>query len=410
MTDTQTLPTLPTEPSTQDLYDEWSKGMQVVPESTANQNEFFQSYDMNLDKPAEFQVPPESLPANPTEQRSESTVENQTPPVNVAPEAPDETPEVMEVEGGGTLTLEKTSKGWHATLDSGEPNIVAENFYGSSLKKLALNMAKAKLSATKAILKLKKEKLLGGDEPTRTVDIPAKPSRPQINVNQLSADDVYAIKQKFAEERPDEAFDLWLSKKYNVKPEEFADALKDAKEAKKIVEAQRVKGEIDEVNTEFVKSNPDWNEEYGNVSSNLRMLVGRMAKAYLNKKITAKTPQPVVDTTIYELFSGGFWTVENLETAKEELIESGLLEKSVSRATPPTVNTPPAAPLVSPSVPDKGIPGKAGQNAGAGFGLPVRGTSAPVEPSNTPPSDVDLYNLPLDQLRKIAQAQLAQQR
>ena len=189
-------------------------------------------------------------------------------------------------------------------------------------------MAKGKLSATKAILKLKKEKLLGGDEPLTPAVVTAKPSAPSIRVNEMTADDIYAIKQKFSEERPDEAFDMWLTKKYGIKPDDFAEALRDAKDAKKIVEAQRIKGDIDEVNSEFVKGNPDWNDEYGNIPSNLRVLVGRMAKAHLNKKITVKTPQPVVDTTIYELFSGGFWTVENLETAKDELIESGLLEKS----------------------------------------------------------------------------------
>jgi len=387
----------------QDLYNEWSKGLQVVPESQVPSDEYFQSIEMNLDKPADFQVPTDQLPANPLEQ--------QVPEVPPAPPEADESPEVLEVEGGGTLTLEKTNKGWKATLDSGEPSAVPENFYGANLKKLAANMAKAKLNATKAIQKLKKERLLGGDEPTTPVNIPARPGAPSINVNQLSADDIYAIKQKFTEERPDEAFDLWLAKKYGVSPDDFADALKDAKEAKKIVEAQRVKGEIDEVNTEFVKTNPDWNENYGNVSSNLRMLIGRMAKAHLNKKITDKTPQPVVDTTIYELFSGGFWTVENLETAKEELIDSGLLEKSTPIAATPNLPPQPAAqPQQSPSAPEQGIQGKPGSNAGAGFGLPVRGTSAPAQPDNTPPSDVDLYNLPLDQLRKLAQVQLAQQR
>lgn len=384
-----------------DLYKEWSAGISMA---NPPQDEYFESLPMNVDNPAEFHVAPEQIPQNP--QNPQNPVE-QVPPQSPPPDTNDEVPETLEIEGGGTLTLEKTSKGWHAVLDSGEANIPAENFYGSNLKKLALNMAKGKLAATKAILKLKKEKLLGGDEAPKPVTT-AKPA-PSINVSELNADDVYAIKQKWNEDRPDEAFNLWLKKQFGVSPEEFAKALKSAEEANKIVEAQRVKGEIDEVNSEFVRNNPDWNEEYGNIASNLVALIARMSKAHLGKSLPKKAPQAVVDTTIYELFAAGAWTVENLERAKDELIDSGLLEKSASAHTPPQPQPQPAAPpKAGPSAPEQGIPGKTGQNAGANFGLPVRGSGPPAQPENTPPSDVDLYQLPLDQLRAIARAQLAQ--
>ena len=143
------------------LFDEWSGGV-----SLANSN-FFEEHEpagqpLELNNPANYKVDPESIPSFITPALADPVVPAQ--PVQVQVAEADE-PEVINIDGGGTVTIEKTSRGWKATLDSEEPNTAIENFYGDNKTKLIANLAKGKLQANKAIYKLKKEKLLGGDEP-----------------------------------------------------------------------------------------------------------------------------------------------------------------------------------------------------------------------------------------------------
>lgn len=393
------------------LFDEWASGISLA---NSESNSFFEEIPTELNNPASFRVDPNQIPQNPAEPVAPVVQVSQPEAVTPSPSVPEpqeESPEVLDVEGGGTVTLEKTNRGWKAALDCGEANAAIQNFYGANLKKLILNLAKAQVNATKAIMKLKKEKLLGGDEPPAPALNPAQ--RTATKATNLTPDDAYAIKNALAE-NPPEAFDMWLKKKFGLDPDQFAEALTVASEAKRIVDAQKVKAEVEEINVDFVRNNPDWNEDYGSDPSNIRKLIGRMSKAFLNKKITEKTPQATVDDTIYELYSRGFWTVENLETAKEELIDSGLLEKSEShRQVPQPQPTAPTQPQQvtpnSPPAPAERIAPKPGQQVAPVFGSSVRNTSS-AETTEKALSDVDLYSLPLDQLRQIAAAQLKVQR
>ena len=386
-----------------DIYDEWASGV-----SLANSGNFFEEIPTELEHPANFSVTQEQIPAIPTQQTPAVATE-----IPLTETTQDEAEEVIELSGGGSLSIKKSSKGWKAVLDSGEPNISPENFYGDNLKKLAANLAKGKLEASKAILKLKREKLLGGDEaPVRQVTPPAP--KPKASVTALSADDVYAIKNKLTSEDPAqvaEAFDEWVLKRFKMDPDQFAEALNSAPEAKRIVEAQRVKAEVEEVNKEFVDRNPDYIEfvstDDENVNkTNIRLLVGRVSKVYLNKKLSKSTSQSVVDDTIYDLYSGGYWTVENLETAKEELIENGLFERS----TPTRSSQPQPQQVAAPSVPSEPaasrIAAQPGQSSGVSLGLPARNSSPAVVPDQTPITDLDLQKMPLEQLKAIAAAQL----
>jgi hypothetical protein len=382
-----------------DVYNEWASGVSLANSNPAEN--YFQEVPTQLDHPSEFAVP-QVDPTVPVQE----TVELVQP-------VQDDASEVVELEGGGTITIEKTSKGWKAVLDSGLPNIPSENFYGDNKTKLIANLAKGKLNASKAILKLKKEKLLGGDEPVR----PATPPIPRANatVSVLSADDVYAIKNKLTSEDPAqvaEAFDEWVLKRFGMNPAQFAEALNSAPEAKRIVESQRVKSEVEEVNKDFVERNPDYIEYVSTDDEdvnkiNIRLLIGRISKVYLNKKITKSTAQSSVDDTIYELYTKGYWTVENLEAAKEELIENGLFERSTTTNTsqpqPQQVNTPPSVPSV-PAAPR--IAPKTGQTVGVSLGIPARNSTPTVIPEAQPLSDLDLQKMPLEQLKAIAAAQL----
>ena len=383
-----------------DLFDEWSTGV-----SLAN-NTFFEEIPADVNDPANFTVSRDQIPDNPLNPSDPPPIpENGNPEPVVSVPTTDDGPEVIQLEDGGIVTIEKTSKGWKAILDSGIPGVPQENFYGNTWRQLLANLAKGKLEASKAIKKLKKEKLLGGEDPIQTPT--ATPQR-ILTANIPSADDIYSIKNKI-NENPVEALDEYFKTRFGVSPEEFAEKLKSADKADKIVLAQQVKTAVDEVNGEFIKENPDYVEGYTGqdvAGKNVRLLIARVSKTFLNKKITQKTTDKEVDNTVAELYSKGFWTVENLETAKDELIESGLLERSTTprRSTPPPQPVTVSRPSEQPAPRIAATPGQSVAPAG----LPARNNTPVPEPETRALTATDLQSMPLDQLRKLAQAQIAQ--
>lgn len=387
-----------------DLFDEWSAGIQLAnPSSSAD---FFEKIPTELENPERFTVTPEQIPANPVAPQTENAVAPVPSPETQAP-SPEPTnvgPETRSAKQGGKITLEKTSRGWHVNIDPEISNLNPENFYAPNKDELIFSICEAKMVGNKTIHKLKKEKLLGGDEPVVTPPAPVTRNTPKVL--SLSADDVYEIKNKF-DENPGDAFDTWIKKRFGLDPEEFAEALKSAPEAKKIAEAQKVKADIDEVNAEFIGNNPDYAEHYS-TEENARTLVVRMAKVYLGRKIVKNTPQSVVDDSIFEMYQKGVWTPENLETAKDELIESGLFHRStpVRRVSEPTPSQPAApATAVSPSEPEASrIAAKTGRPVG--LGIPARASNSAASPEEKPLADVDLQTMPLDKLRALAALQV----
>ena len=388
-----------------DLYNEWSSGVSLA--NVTDNNQYFREIETELDNPGNFAVSTDQLPENTVVAPVEVPVPAET--------HTDEGPEVIQLSNGGELSIEKTSKGWKAVLDSKEPNIPAENFYGENLKKLAANLAKGKLEASKVILKLKREKLLGGDETVKPAAATPPVPHNVAKVNVLTADDVYAIRNKLTSQDPvevAEGLDEWVKRKFGLNPEEFAEALKSAPEAKRIVESQRTKADVEEVNKEFVENNPDYIELVSTSDpdvnkSNVRILVARVAKVYLNKKLTKSTSQAVVDDVIYELYNKGFWTAENLESAKDELIENGLFERSAT----PSNSQPKLQQVDATSVPSEPaaprIAAKPGQPVGVSLGISERNTVPSEVPAEGKPlSDLDLQKMPMEQLRQIAEAQL----
>jgi hypothetical protein len=384
-----------------DLFDEWSTGV-----SLAN-NTFFEEIPADVNNPADFSVSRDQIPNNPVNPSDPPPIPENGILEPVIPVPPtDEGPEVIQLDDGGTVTIEKTSKGWKAVLDSGIPGVPQENFYGSTWRQLLANLAKGKLEASKAIKKLKKEKLLGGDDP---VQLPTATPQRILTANIPTADDIYSIKNKI-NENPVEAIDEYFQKRFNLSPEEFAEKLKSADKADKIVLAQTVKTAVDEINREFIRNNPDYVEEYTGqdvAGKNVRLLIARVSKTYLNKKITQRTSDDEVDNAVAELYSKGFWTVENLETAKEELIESGLLERSTKPRSTPTPQPQPVAVTRPSEPPAQRIAANPGQSV-APAGLPARSNTPTPEPETRALTATDLQTMPLDQLRKLAQAQISQ--
>jgi hypothetical protein len=374
-----------------DMFKEWSAGVSLA---NAPSNEFFEEVPMELDKPSEFRVDPEQIPVAPVE----------VVPPALEPVEPEKNSETRPGKHGGQITLEKTSRGWRAVLESGEPSIATENFYAANKDDLIFSVLDGKLEASKAVRRLKKEKLLGSDDrvPPTPQSVPIiQQSIPSATA--LTADDVVEIRNKM-QDNPGEAFDIYLRKRFGMDPEQFSAALKVAEEAKSLVTAQNVKADVEEVNQEFIRNNPDFANDYAG-PENVHKLIARMAKAYLNKRIKDNSPQSVIDNIIYDLYTRGYWTPENLETAKEELIDSGLLVKTtpVSEVPPPQPQQ--VAPNPGPSVPvAPRIATQTGQPVG--LGIPARSSAPSAVPEEKPLSDVDLQKLPMNDLRRIAEAQL----
>lgn len=370
----------------QTLYEEWSSGLSLANAPAAN-NEFFEEIQLELDKPAEFQVSPDQIP---------------DPQVTVPEVLPvEEKTETREGKHGGQITLEKTSRGWRATLDSLDSKIATENFYAANKDDLIFSVLDAKLEASKAIHRLKKEKLLGGDDRAQPITPPVIQT-PISAATALTADDVMEIRNKMAD-NPGEAFDIYLKKRFGTDPEAFAAAIKTADEAKSLVTAQTVKADVEEVNQEFIRDNPDFAKDYA-TPENVHKLVARLAKAHLNKRIKDSAPQVVIDNAIYDLYKSGYWTAENLETAKEELIDIGELQKS----TPVSEVPPPPPQQAAPKGPSEPAAPRIATQTGqpVGLGLPARSSSPSAVADPKPLTDVDLEKLPMNDLRKIAEAQL----
>jgi hypothetical protein len=113
---------------------------------------------------------------------------------------------------------------------------------------------------------------------------------------------------------------------------------------------------------------------------------------------------------IYELYRNGNWTAENLEAAKDELIEGGLLKKVSAPAPAPVPQPLPATTPVSrpPEIPTP-IAERTAVETPVPFGMSGRNSAPPPE-SNNEPTAKGLYDLSMDQLRQVALAELRQAR
>lgn len=237
-----------------------------------------------------------------------------------APE-PDE-PEVVELPDGGTLTFQKTSKGWEAVLDSGT-SASPERFKGKNKNEVMIAMASGKLNATKKIRELNREIKLGPGP----VAPPAQPTQNTAASRKLTADEVFAVKTKFDSD-PDAALSEW----FELRTGRSVDVL--IAQADKGANAD-ANLQMDAVNLAFIQSNPDY---YGDKDfKNYISLVKYLAKYKLHKVIQDKE----ADKTRFDLYNTGLWTVENLEEAFQELSNDGLLVLAPRSSKP-------ALPVVAP--------------------------------------------------------------
>jgi hypothetical protein len=273
------------------------------------------------------------------------TVTNIPAPVPVVEPVEEEPagPEVIELDGGGTLTIEKKGKKWCAALDTGSGGV--QNFYGLNKNELLVASFKAQANATRKIRDLNRQVKLG---PVAQEQAP-KPAQPASR--QLTADEITEIKMELAT-NPDAALEKWLQKKTGMTSQQLSDLsrqARDGSEAKQELTAEQVNKQFLQRNTEFF---PDG--AYENFSS----LVEYLGKYKLGKTIptraTGETREALIDEFYHTLLDSGYWSVPNLEEAFNDLNTSGLL---VARPKPTPVPTPvaPVTPAAAQPRPDERI-------------------------------------------------------
>ena len=297
------------------------------------------------------------------------------PPVTPDPEVPptpveDETPEVFEVDGG-TISLEKEKGQWKVTIASdsgGQPQV----YWGKTKNELIVQaMGKAQLNATKKIRDLNLKVKLGGTAPKPTPAV-------QPLSNTLTADEIFEVKTQL-ESNPDLALETWFQKKTGLSVAQLVTLAQKGAAADASLSAEQVA-------KDFIARNPEYYADPQ--SKNVGRIITWLAKFKLG--------QPT--STVEELYNRGFWTVEAVEEAYQDLNDEGLLVKAPKPTTLPPA-TPPAEPPAA-RTDERIVRTETRPRAGLGI-RPTDVTPAPPPEAPKPPSVEDLDNLSDEQVRQL---------
>jgi hypothetical protein len=308
-----------------------------------------------------------------------SEVDDEPAPVPVPVVEEPSGPEIVELEDGAFVSLEREAKGWKATLDPGTGH--AEVFWGNTKNELMVNVLKGKLNATKKIRELnKKVKLTAAAPPQRHAD--STPS-----VRQLTADEVFEIKALW-ESDPAAALDMLVKKRTNVSLEELAGKAQRGDQANMNLETEAT-------SKEFLARNPDYYPDSEN--KNFQSLIKWLAKFKLGKTATDANAGEIFT----ELWQTGNYTAENLEEAFEDLTEDGLMVKPrLPKPSPPVEVNQQPVPQPAPAAPTPRIvKTETRPRAALGIGRSDATATPPAAPSA--PTDEDLDDLSDEQIKAL---------
>lgn len=304
-------------------------------------------------------------------------------PVVVAEEVYSDEPEYLDLPDGGRVAIEKTKKGWCATLDSGSGGL--EKFYGKTKNEMLQQVLVGKLNATKQIRDLtRKVKLGDGVEATAT----RAERSPEPVSRELTADDIFSIKQKL-ESNPALAFEEWFQKRTGLGVDQLVNmASKGSKAGDEL--------SVEAVNKAFVARNPTY---YGDENfENFELLVAYLGKNKIGKTLTLKNR----DAVYQQLVNDGLWTVQNLEEAFTDLSDSGLLVEAPRTPKKQETVVPVAEvePTPAPAVPDGRIV-RTETRPRAGLGIRQSEVTASRTEDPKPPQVEDLNNLSDEEISKL---------
>lgn len=305
-------------------------------------------------------------------------------PEPVAVVAPDpEGPELIENTDGTFIQIEKSSKGWKATLDSSAIGGRKEVFYGKTKTEMFNNIAVGKMNATKELNKLNRRIKLGEGDDTPPIVVQ---QMEKITGRRLTADESTEIKL-LLETDPDKGLDTWFQKRTGTTVDQLVQQAQEGKQASNELYMEGVhKQFLGAVGSDYY---PD--PGYVNYSS----LLAYLAKNKLRRKLTTTNQTEIINL----LLENGQYTSSNLEEAFAELSEDGLLLKAPTapRVTPATPVVP-----VEPAPQDRIVRQETRPRAGLGIRpsevTPVRG------PAPTPPSAEDINDLSDEELANLYKA------
>lgn len=246
-------------------------------------------------------------------------------------------PTVYDYGDGSSAVIEKDNKGWKATLDAGTGG-QPEVFRGHTKDEMYQNLMAGKINATKKIREQnRKIKLSSGqpvqEEPTQSV------------ARKFNADDVTQLKIELQDD-PDVALDNWFKKKTGKSIEQVTQQAASG-------ESARMQLHREEVGRAFAQAHPN----YYSVHDNYVALMSWLTKYKIGKQLRPDDVDDEGNITkrgneselLDVLVARGFYTVDTLSEAFEDLKEDGLLvfpapatvEKPTARvAEEPEVITP----------------------------------------------------------------------
>lgn len=293
----------------------------------------------------------------------------------VAPVVVDE-PEVIEYEDGSSVSIEKTAKGWTATLNSNDGSGI-ERFHGHNKNDMWKNLAAGKLNANKKIRSLTRQIKLG-TSPENGQPAPAAPA--PVPARQLSADEVFEIKTQLTN-NPDLAMEKWFQKRAGMTLEQLISLAQKGGEADENLRQEREA-------RAFAADYP----EYYPTDNNFNDLVN-----YLRKHKNLNNDVKQFNATNLGIAFEALSTDGLLETEQEEVVQ--VPQPAVVVPATPVVATPapapeptPAAPPVPPPVFDPRIVGRR-TGPRAGFGIPASTATADTTVSDQPLPDEELDDL-----------------
>lgn len=336
------------------------------------------------------EVDPNLLDDEPQTPLNPEVVGNQPPapseeddePVPVAAPVVEEPtgPEIVELEDGAFVSLEREAKGWKATLDPGTGH--AEVFWGNTKNELMVNVLKGKLNATKKIRELnKKVKLTAPAQRQSVQEIPQPTSR------QLTADEVFEIKALW-EADPASALDMLVKKRTNLSLDDLVTKAQKGDQANMNLETEAI-------SREFLARNPEYYPDSEN--KNFQSLIKWLAKFKLGKTATESNAGDIFT----ELWQTGNYTVENLEEAFEDLTEDGLMVKPrLPKPSPPVEVNQQPVPQPAPAAPTPRIV-KTETRPRAALGIGRSDATATPPAAPTAPTDEDLDNLSDEQIKAL---------
>ena len=295
-------------------------------------------------------------------------------PVVVPPAEPDpEVPEILQLEDGAFVSLEKEKGQWKATLDPGTGH--SEVFWGKTKNELLTNVLVGKLNATKKIRELNKKVKLTANTPQYP-----RQTEPAPSVRPLTADETFEIKAQL-ESDPALALDTLFQKRTGLTVQQLVGLAQKGAQANMNLETEAI-------SREFLSRNPEYYPDSEN--KNFQSLIKWLAKFKLGKTATDANAGDIFT----ELWQTGNYTADNLEEAFQDLTDDGMLVKPrlPRTSSPVEVNQQPV-PQPAPAAPTPRIV-KTETRPRAALGIrpsDVSATPPPATPSA--PTDEDLDNL-----------------